>query len=169
MMNSYTAQQIIDHFGMQPLGQEGGWFVETYRAAEKIARTSLAARYPGDRCYCTDILYLLTPESCSKMHRVRSDEIFHYHLGDPAWMLWLCPDGTSREIVIGPDILHGQQVQVIVPRGTWQGARLIDAGRWCLKSCTVAPGFEYEDYEHGRPEDLIARWPKRKKDILQLT
>jgi uncharacterized protein len=167
-MNHYNAQQIIDHFSMRPLPQEGGWYIETYRAAEKIARIGLDIRYHGDRCHSTAILYLLTAETCSKMHCVKSDEIFHYHLGDPVKMLWLCPDGSSRDIVIGPDILNGQQVQVIVPHGIWQGARLVEGGQWCLMSCTVAPGFEFDDYEHGNQEDLITHWPKQKEEILKL-
>jgi predicted cupin superfamily sugar epimerase len=168
-MNQYNARQIIDHFGMQPLPREGGWYAETYRATEKIARAGLDIRYTGDRCHSTTILYLLTADTCSKMHRVKSDEIFHYHLGDPVKMLWLCPDGSSRDIIIGPDILTGQQVQVVVPHGVWQGARLINGGTWCLMSCTVAPGFEFEDYEHGDREDLIRRRPDHTAEIKLLT
>jgi predicted cupin superfamily sugar epimerase len=154
---------------MRPLPQEGGWYIETYRAAEKTARIGLDIRHHGDRCHSTAILYLLTPDTCSKMHRVKSDEIFHYHLGDPVKMLWLCPDGSSRDIVIGPDILSGQQVQTIVPHGIWQGARLVEGGQWCLMSCTVAPGFELDDYEHGRGEELLARWPVCAAEIKLLT
>jgi len=168
-MNNYSAQQIIGHFDMRPLPQEGGWYVETYRAAEKIAQAGLDIRYTGDRCHSTAILYLLTPQTCSKIHRVKSDEIFHYYLGDPVKMLWLCPDGSSRDIIIGPDILNGQQVQVVVPHGVWQGARLLDGGLWCLMSCTVAPGFEFADYEHGKRDELIRRWASRAKEIELLT
>jgi uncharacterized protein len=168
-MNHYSAQQIIDHFSMRPLPQEGGWYIETYRAAEKIARTGLDIRYHGDRCHSTAILYLLTPDTCSKMHRVKSDEVFHYHLGDPVNMLWLCPDGSSRHILIGPDIFNSQMVQVIVPQGVWQGARLADGGQWCLMSCTVAPGFEFDDYEHANRNELIARWPDQTENIVKLT
>lgn len=168
-MNDCQAQQIIDHLSMRPLPYEGGWYTETYRAAEKIARSGLDIRYHGDRSHSTAILYLLTPDTCSKMHRVKSDEIFHYHLGDPVMMLWLCPDGSSRDIIIGPDILNHQEVQVIVPYGIWQGARLVDGGRWCLMSCTVAPGFEFDDYEHGNREDLLIHWPDWKEEILRLT
>jgi predicted cupin superfamily sugar epimerase len=168
MMNRYTTRQIIDHFNMQPLPQEGGWYVETYRAAESIVRAGLDIRYNGDRCHSTAILYLLTAETCSKMHCVKSDEIFHYHLGDPIKMLQLYPDGSSRDIILGPNILTGHQVQAVVPHGVWQGAKLRDGGQWCLTSCTVAPGFEFEDYEHGKWDELIRRWPDRKKEIQEL-
>lgn len=162
------AQEIIDYFGMQPLSQEGGWYVETYRAAESIKKAGLNVRYSGDRDHSTAILYLLTSDTVSKMHRVKSDEIFHYHLGDPVKMLRLYPDGSGQEVVIGPDILNGQQVQVIVPHGVWQGGRLLDDGAWCLMSCTVAPGFEFDDYEHGQSDLLIEQWPSFADLIRQL-
>lgn len=164
-----NAQAIIDYFQMQPLPEEGGWFVETYRANEKIAQAGLDRRYSGDRDHCTDILYLLTVDAVSRMHRVKSDEIFHYHLGDPVKMTQLWPNGKAKEVVIGPDILNGQQVQVIVPHGIWQGCRLMDGGTWCLMSCAVAPGFEYDDYEHGDKFDLISRWPQCRTEIDRLS
>lgn len=153
-------EDIIELFGMQPLAEEGGWYVETYRAGEVIARAGLDGRYGGDRAHSTAILYLLTGDTVSKMHRVKSDEIFHYHLGDPVRMLQLFPDGSGTEVVIGPDIMNGQQVQIVVPHGVWQGSRLVDGGGWCLMSCTVSPGFEFADYEHGQREPLIAQWPE---------
>jgi len=163
------AQAIIDKFGMRPLPEEGGWYVETYRAAEMIARAGLDVRYGGDRCHGTAILYLLTADTVSKMHRVKSDEIFHYHLGDAVRMLQLHPGGSGEEVVIGPDIMNGQQVQVVVPRGVWQGGRLVDGGSWCLMSCTVAPGFEFDDYEHGHRDALIERWGEFAGEVEKLT
>ena len=162
------AQEIIDYFGMKLLPEEGGWYVEMYRASERIAQAELDARYTGDRCHSTAILYLLTADTVSKMHRVKSDEIFHYHLGDPVKMLQLFPDDSGKEIIIGPDILNGQQVQVMVPHGVWQGSRLIESGAWCLMSCTVSPGFEYDDYEHGQRDRLIEQWPSSADEIRRL-
>lgn len=153
------AEDIIELFGMRPLAEEGGWYVETYRAGEVITRAGLDRRYGGDRAHSTAILYLLTGDTVSKMHRVKSDEIFHYHLGDPVRMLQLFPDGSGTEVVIGPDILSGQQVQAVVPHGVWQGSRLVDGGRWCLMSCTVSPGFAFSDYDHGQRAGLVEQWP----------
>ncbi len=90
-----NAQQIIEFFGMQPLSDEGGFYVETYRACERIERSGLPTRYDGPRCFSTAILYLLTAESCSRLHRVSSDEIFHFYLGGPVSMLQLPPDGDG--------------------------------------------------------------------------
>ncbi|MHC4645378.1 MAG: cupin domain-containing protein, partial [Planctomycetota bacterium] len=91
-----TAEQIIELFGMKPLPQEGGYYVETYRAPEKITRTALPERYAAQRCSGTAILYLLTPETVSALHRLKSDEIFHFYLGDPVTMLQLHPDRSSE-------------------------------------------------------------------------
>ena len=164
-----NAQQIIDHYQMQPLPREGGWYTETYRADEKIPHAALDKRYHGDRNHSTAILYLLTNETVSKMHRVKSDEIFCYHLGDPVLMLQLNDDGSSREVIIGPDIQAGHRQQVVVKRGRWQGTRLAGQGAWCLMSCIVSPGFEFDDYEHGERDQLIRQWPACAEAIRQLT
>ena len=164
-----TAQQIIKLFGMKPLPDEGGYYVETYRAGEKITRTALPDRYSGDRNYSTAILYLLTPDTCSRLHRVKSDEVFHFYLGDPVTMLKLHPDRSSEIITLGPDIFNSQHTQVTIPHGCWQGCFLNDGGRFALIGCTVAPGFEFDDYESANREQLLTAYPDQKDLILKLT
>src|SRR5262249_56808086 len=116
--------------------------------------------YGSDRRASTAIYYLLTPGTFSALHRLQTDEVFHFYLGDPVRMLQLLPDGTGRTVVLGPDVLAGQHLQVMVPRGVWQGSLLEPGGEFALLGCTVAPGFEYVDYEHGDREGLIARYPQ---------
>ncbi len=116
-------------------------------APTRSPRAALPSRYGGARAAGTAIYYLLTPDTFSAMHRLASDEIFHFYLGDPVEMLHLHPDGTHQVLVIGPDLEAGQRPQVIVPRHTWQGARLIPGGRYALLGTTVAPAFDYTDYE----------------------
>lgn len=154
-----SAEYIIDYFGMKPLPEEGGYYVETYRAEEKIASQHLPSRYTGPRNFSTAILYLLTPDTCSRLHKVKSDEIFHFYLGDPVRMIQLYPDGGSKIIEIGPDITKGQNPQVIVPRGTWQGTQLKKNGKFALLGCTVAPGFEFADYSSVDKEKLLTLYP----------
>jgi len=113
--------------------------------------------------------FLPTPETFSRLHRLRSDEIFHFLLGDPVTMLHLYPDGTSRVLSMGTDLTAGQQLQVVVPRGTWQGCRLVEGGRFALMGVTVAPGFEYDDYEPGGRAELVGRYPDREALIKLLT
>jgi predicted cupin superfamily sugar epimerase len=198
-----TAQQIIDFFGMKPLPNEGGFYVETYRCREKIAQAGLpaprvllspaASTCPpprlasgdagagverrrgkqdscgGDRNYCTVILYLLTPDTVSLLHRIKSDEIFHFYLGDAVTMLQLHPDGCGEVIVLGQDIFNGHRVQVAVPHGTWQGCLLNPGGEFALMGTTVAPGFEFADFEPANRGKLLEQYPAYRDLIIRLT
>jgi hypothetical protein len=103
------------------------------------------------------------------MHRLQSDEIFHFYLGDPVEMLRLTPEGSGKVITIGSDILNGMQPQVIVPKGIWQGASLIKGGKFALFGTTVSPGFEWTDYESGRRDELLKSYPQFRERIIALT
>jgi predicted cupin superfamily sugar epimerase len=164
-----TADALIRLLQLQPHPKEGGHFRETYRAAESLPPDALASRYGGARSVSTAIYYLLTPTTYSALHRLQSDEVFHFYLGSPVRMLQLFPDGAARTIVLGPDLLAGHQVQVVVPRGVWQGSLLEPGGDFALLGCTVAPGFEYADYEGGRRDALIAQYPQFTDLIGRLT
>src|SRR5438552_12492651 len=136
-----SAEELIELLQLVPHPKEGGFFRETYRSAENIEAGALPARYAAARSQSTAIYYLLTPGTFSALHRLASDEIFHFYLGDPVRILQLAADGTGRTIVLGPDLLAGQQAQVLVRRGVWQGSMLEPGGRFALLGCTVAPGF----------------------------
>ena len=151
---------------MKPLPQEGGYYVETYRCGEKI---TLLARYSSDRNLQSAILYLLTPDTFSSLHRLKSDEIYHFYLGGPVKMLLLYPDGSSELITLGHNITNGQQVQVTVPQGSWQGCFLSKAGEFALMGTTMSPAFEFADFEAGQQEELIKQYPDRRELILKLT
>jgi predicted cupin superfamily sugar epimerase len=164
-----TAEEIIAWLKLKPHPKEGGFFSETYRAGETIPANVLPSRYSGPRAFGTCIYYLLTASTFSAMHRLQSDEVFHFYLGDPVEMLQLWPDGTGKTVVFGPDLRAGMQPQVIVPRGVWQGSRLISGSKYALLGCTVAPGFDYVDYEHGRRGDLIGSHAQFREKIMALT
>jgi predicted cupin superfamily sugar epimerase len=134
-----TAQEIIALLGLQPHPKEGGYFRETYRAAEAVPAAALDPRYGGGRAHSTAIYYLLTPGTYSALHRVASDEVYHFYLGDPIEMLQLAPGA--------PGAHHG----------------------FALLGATVAPGFDYADYEHGARAALIAAWPDFRAQIAALT
>ncbi len=111
-----TAEQIITLLKLKPHPKEGGYFIETYRSSEAIPEKTLPNRYRGMRPFGTAIYYLLTPETFSAMHRLNSDEIFHFYLGDPVEMLQLLPDGTGRTLILGSDFLNGtQRAEPVVP------------------------------------------------------
>ena len=160
-----TAEQIIEFFKMKPLPKEGGFYVETYRSQDEFSRPGHA----GPKNLATAILYLLTPDTFSRLHRLKSDEVFHFYLGDPVTMLLLGPDGSSEIITLGQDILNGQRIQLTVPKNAWQGAFLKKGGRFALMGTTVAPGFEFDDFEPSNREELLSQYPRHKKLVLKLT
>ena len=118
----------------------------------------------------TAIYYLLEPDTFSEIHRLKSDELFHFYLGDAVEMLQLRSDGKGERILIGTDLVAGERPQVVVPRGVWQGSqRLVKGGSWALLGCSVSPGFEFEDYEEGVRAELIDGWPEWAEMIGALT
>jgi predicted cupin superfamily sugar epimerase len=163
-----TAEQIRELLQMRPHPIEGGYFAETYRGSQVVPQ-SLLRGSPGDRAISTAIYYLLTPDTFSAMHRVRGDEMFHFYLGDPVEMLQLKTDGTGEVILLGQDIAAGMRPQHTVPGGVWQGSRVRAGGKYALLGTTMAPGFEYEDYETGQRQDLITGYPELSQLIRSLT
>ena len=166
-----TAEQLMQHFNLEPLPIEGGHFRQTYQAGESILGEALPARYGRSKVAGTAIVYLLTPapDSFSALHHLPTDEIYHFYLGDPVELLLLHPHGRSEQISLGQDILNGQYVQFVVPRGVWQGSRLMPGGRFALLGTTMAPGYDDEDYVGGEREALIAQYPDQAEQIRQLT
>jgi len=165
-----TADEVKKLLGLQPHPCEGGWYARTYEAAETVDAAAFGdARYNGERRTGTAIYYLLEPDTFSEMHRLKSDEVFHFYAGDAVEMLQLMEDGSGRTVVIGNDLAAGERPQVVVEREVWQGSRLVKGGRWALLGCTVSPGFEFEDYESGEREALSNGWPEFAEMIAALT
>jgi predicted cupin superfamily sugar epimerase len=158
-----TADEIRRLLRLEPHPIEGGWYRRTYTSAVSVALLG------GVRPYGTAIYYLLEEGSFSEMHVLASDEIFHFYLGDPVEMLQLLPSGESRVVTLGPDLAAGQQVQVMVSAGVWQGTRLIGEGKVALLGCTVTPGFDFADYRNASADELIRTWPLEAERIRRLT
>lgn len=169
MTKSISAAELKPLLKLEPHPREGGWFAETWRAEERIPKGVLPERYTGERRAGTAIYYLLEPDNFSEMHRLASDEVFHFYLGDPVEMLQLGPDGTGRRVVLGSDVAAGMLLQTVVPQGVWQGSRLMRGGRFALLGCTVSPGFDYADYDSGQRAALALRWPEWREMIEGLT
>ena len=164
-----TADELKKLLNLQTLPHEGGFFNETYRSPLSIPQHVVGDDYPGSRSASTAIYYLLTDTCISRMHRVPGDELFHFYLGDPVEMLQLHPDGSHQHVTIGQDIAAGMRPQVVVPGGVWQGARVIEGGCFALLGATMAPGFEFDDYEHGQRAALTAQYPALAEMIQHLT
>ena len=164
-----SPSQIKTLFDLKPLAHEGGYFTEGYRSAETISLEALPERYSGPRSFSTAIYYLLTPETFSAMHRLRTDEVYHFYLGDPVEMVQLGPDGSTKILTLGQDIFNGMVVQTVVSKAVWQGSRLVPGGRFALLGTTMAPGFDPDDYEHGRRKYLIKSYPEAHDLIVALT
>ncbi len=172
MGETMTAEEIKQLLKLEPHPCEGGWYVRTYESGDAISEAALGPRYvPGSsrRHIGTAIYYLLEPDTFSEMHRLASDEIFHFYLGDPVEMLQLPPNGPAQITILGSDLARGQTPQHVVPHGVWQGSRLVQGGSFALLGCTVAPGFEYRDYESGSASELCAGWPQHAEMIAGLT
>ena len=148
---------------------EGGYFAETYRARETLPAGAIGPSWRKPRSLATAIYYLLSPETFSAIHRLRADEVFHFYLGDPVEMLQLLPGGGGRVVALGTDLTAGMRPQVVVPAGVWQGARLAAGGNVALLGTTVSPGFDFEDFELGEREALIAAYPEFRERIFALT
>ena len=158
-----TGDEIKRLLRLAPHPVEGGFFRRTYTSPGSVELPR------GVRAQGSAIFYLLEAGSFSEMHRLASDEIFHFYLGDPVEMLQLHPDGSSAVLILGPDLMAGQHVQVVVPAGVWQGTRLIGDGQVALLGCTVTPGFDFADYRSGKHEELARNWPDQAERIRALT
>jgi predicted cupin superfamily sugar epimerase len=164
-----TANDIIRLLDLQPLAMEGGYFRETYRSRLRLSASSLGEPYLQEKAAATAIYYLLTPDTFSALHRLPTDEIFHHYCGGPVEMLQLLPDGGSCVVVLGSDLAAGQSPQVVVKAGIWQGSRLLPGTDYALMGTTMAPGFDYADYEGGKRNELLMRYPNETERIWGLT
>lgn len=150
---------------------EGGYFRETYRAPLTIAQAALPSSYPGDRSASTAIYFLLTRGEISALHRITADEGWHLYSGGPLWVHVIEPDGEHRRITLGLDLDAGQAPQAVVPGGRWFGSELDPDSPHdhALVGCTVAPGFDFDDFELATRNDLIRTYPQHEKLITRLT
>jgi predicted cupin superfamily sugar epimerase len=163
-----TADEVIAALKLEPHPIEGGYFRETYRSSAYLPQSVLPWN-AGPRSLSTAIYYLLTPQTVSAMHRLPTDEVFHFYLGDPVRMLQLWPDGKSQTLILGNAIDKGHLLQTVVPGGVWQGSFLLASGNFALLGATMAPGFDYADYQSGDRDELERVWPDEAELIKKLT
>jgi uncharacterized protein len=163
MSPQLSPAEIKSLLNLAPHPIEGGSFRQTYKSSTTVETPA------GTRAVGTAIYYLLEPKTFSEMHVLTSDEIFHFYLGDPVEMLQLHPDGSTKTITLGPNLAAGQQLQLLVPAGVWQGTHLLPGGKVALLGCTVTPGFDFADYRGASYAELSEKWPSESERIRALT
>ena len=163
-----TAADWIDRLGLKR-HPEGGYYRETYRSTELIPQRALPKRFPGARRCSTAIYYLLTSDRCSMLHRIRSDEVWHFYTGNAVTVHVLTHDGHYTPQCLGPDPSKGQVFQYTVQAGAWFGATVDQFDGYALMGCTVAPGFDFADFEVAHRGDLLVCFPEHRAMIERLT
>jgi uncharacterized protein len=161
-------EKIIARLGLQP-HPERGFYVETYRAPTSVR----ASAYTGPRAASTAIYFLTTAEQpVTHLHRLSSDELFHLYEGGPLEIVRLCADGSADVAELGLDLAAGQRPQIAISAGTWFGTVLRAGASHCLVGCTVAPGFEFADFEladSACQADLTRRFPAMASRIANMS
>ena len=147
---------------------EGGWFREVYRADETVAQRSLPSRYTGDRSFSTAIYFLLEGPDVSAFHRIRQDEVWHFYDGTGLTLHIIDSAGHYSTVPLGRDVDAGEQLVVVVSAG-WLFGATVDADGYALAGCTVAPGFEFEDFEMPTRDALLGEYPRYRDIIERLT
>jgi len=163
-----TVDQLVKQLELQP-HPEGGFFRVTYRDKGVIPHQALPKQFNGSRSYSTAIYFLLPQGKFSALHRIHADEVWHFYLGGPLTVVQISPSGDVEKIVLGSDIEKGQQLQHVVPAGYWFGAYPNPGTDYSLVGCTVAPGFDFADFEMGSRSELLKQFPQVKEVIEQLT
>jgi predicted cupin superfamily sugar epimerase len=167
-MSANDARYWIEKLGLIP-HPEGGYYRQTYRADVVIAREALPAGFAGARAASTAIYFLLEGKNFSAFHRLQSDEVWHFYAGEPLIVHVIEPGGKYSSILLGRDVDAGQVLQGVVRAGCWFASHVADWKSWALVGCTVAPGFEFEDFEMGKREELVTAYPQHREVVERLT
>ena len=170
-MTKITAEEIIQLLDLEPLPVEGGMFRQNYRSKDILAPTDLPRRYTSPKPAGTAIYYLLTndSDSFSALHKLPTDEVYHFYLGDPVALSFLLPSGEVQQVILGQDLIAGQYVQHVAPADVWHGSRLVPGGEFALMGTTMAPGYTDEDFIPASREELLAQFPQNTGIIHELT
>ncbi len=165
---SDNAKFWIEKLGLER-HPEGGYYRETYRSEGIIPESALPDDRKGPRCFSTAIYFLLEGHDFSAFHRIRSDEIWHFHAGSTLLIHVIDPQGTYHLIKLGCNPEDGETFQAVVSAGCWFGAEPADERSFGLVGCTVAPGFDYRDFEMAERTELLDKFPLHSAIINRLT
>ena len=163
-----SVEDLIAFYNLKP-HVEGGWYAETYRGAGIILQAALPGVFSGPRHYSTLIMYLLRPGDKSVLHRLHQDEVWHFYQGGPLELAHISPQGVLTRVRLGQDVLGGEAAAYVVPAGDWFGARPYPGADFCLLGCTVAPGFDFADFEAADGKELEKVFPDLAEVIREFT
>ena len=160
-------KHLVERYQLQP-HPEGGWYKETYKSKEVMPSNALPERFSGDRAFSTAIYFLLEAGNFSAFHRIKSDECWHFYSGDPLWVYVIHEDGKLEIIHLGSNFTSGELFQYIVPANCWFASRPAPGSHFCLVGCTVAPGFEFADFDLADAMELEKKYPAHAGIIKEL-
>lgn len=157
-----TAKYYIENLQLQK-HPEGGWFKEVYRSDESVSKENLPERFDGNRNYSTSIYFLLEKGDFSAFHKIKSDELWHFHDGEMLEIYMISPDGELTIKKLGLNIENGENPQLVIPHSYYFAAS--PKGKFTLCACTVSPGFDFNDFEMPATDDLIKLFPQHSEII----
>lgn len=162
-----TANQLIARYQLQAHA-EGGFYRETYRSAETIPANALPQRFNGQRHFSTAIYFLLEGNQFSAFHRIQSDESWHFYTGIGLHIYVLHPAGKGEVLKLGDDLKNDYSFQQLVPAGCWFASQPVQKNGFSFVGCTVAPGFDFADFELADKEKLMKEYPGYEEWIKML-
>ncbi len=164
----HTKAQLIKLLDLQP-HPEGGYFKETYRSEGVVPESGLPNEYSGARNYCTGIYFMLTAGNFSAFHKINQDEMWHFYDGDPIRVHVITPAGDYFNQLVGRDLINGEVPQFVVAGGCWFASEVVEGGAYSFVGCTVAPGFDFADFDLASRKQLIELFPFHQDLIQRLT
>lgn len=162
-----NADELIKSFNLLP-HPEGGWYSENYKSSEYILKNALPDRFNGNRSISTAIYFLLEEGNFSAFHRIKSDECWHFYAGDPLEIYVIQANGSLNIVTLGSNIKEGELFQYVVPANCWFASRPAQNSKFSFVGCTVAPGFDFDDFEMADAEFFCKEFPALKDIVLPL-
>lgn len=163
----HKVTELVERFQLLP-HPEGGYYKETYRSAEELEQACLPERFHGRRVFSTAIYFLLEQANFSAFHRIQSDECWHFYTGQSLLVHVIHSDGTYALLKLGNDLLAGEVFQAVVPAGSWFASETAPGGQYSFVGCTVAPGFDFADFELAEADRLAELYPEHQLLIRRL-
>ena len=164
---SLSAADYVAQLQLQP-HPDGGYYSRTYESDEQIAAAALPARFDADRFISTAIYFLLEGTDYSAFHRIKSDELWHFYVGGGLHIYVIHPDGKGEILLLGNDLTNGYRFQQLVKAGCWFASKPANENSFSLVGCTVAPSFDFADFEMAKQEELLKLFPQYQEWIQQL-